>query len=259
MSLSSRAGRMLGAALVAFAAEGAPTPACAQETAVEIVDRVDRLLRGESSRSRVTMDIVTEHWSRTLELRIRSLGTEYALIRILAPRKDAGAATLKAVDEIWNYLPRVDRTIKLPTSLMGTSWMGSHFTNDDIVKEHSLIEDYDVSIAFEGPRDGVDIWEFALTPKPEAAVIWEQINYEVRKNDLMPVRARFFDERGDPVRSVEWSEYSSASGRLVPMKMVIIPVDEPGESTTIVYDELEFDLDFRPEDFSLRALRNPNP
>ncbi len=259
LSLNSRAGRLLCAALVAFGTVASSAPVRGQQTAIEIVDRVDRLLRGESSRSRVTMDIVTEHWSRTLELRIRSLGTEYALIRILAPRKDAGAATLKAGDEIWNYLPRVDRTIKLPTSLMGTSWMGSHFTNDDLVKEHSLIEDYDVSIAFEGIRNGVEIWEFTLTPKPEAAVIWDQINYEVRKGDLMPVRARFFDERGDPVRSVEWSEYSSASGRLVPMKMVIVPADEPGESTTIVYDELEFDLDFLPEDFSLRALRTPNP
>lgn len=244
------------AAMVAFGVDGAARPAAAQETAIEIVDRVDRLLRGESSRARVTMDIVTENWSRTLELRIHSLGTEYALIRILAPRKDAGAATLKAVRQIWNYLPRVDRTIKLPTSLMGSAWMGSHFTNDDLVKEHSLIEDYDISIVYEGPRDGMEMWEFELIPKPEAAVIWDRINYEVRKSDLMPVQARFFDERGDLVRSVEWSEYSAASGRLVPMKMVILPVDKLGESTTILYDELEFDLDLTPEDFSLRALRS---
>jgi len=232
-----------------------PTPDTRSQ-AVEIVDRVDRLLRGESSRGRIRMEIVTSHWSRTLELEIQSLGTDYALIRILSPRKDAGTATLKAGDEIWNYLPRVDRTIKLPTSLMGSAWMGSHFTNDDIVKEHRLIDDYDISISYEGPRDRVRIWEFTLDPKPDAAVIWSRVLYEVRKRDLMPIQARFFDDRGNLVRTITWSDYERTGDRLVPMSMVIVPADKPGESTTIQYEELEFNIGLRPEDFSLRALRS---
>lgn len=245
--------------LLAALCLGLPPGAPAQETAAEIVDRVDRLLQGESSRGTVTMDIVTEHWSRTLEMRVRTLGTEYALIRITAPRKDAGMATLKAVDEIWNYLPRVDRTIKLPTSLMGSAWMGSHFTNDDLVKEHRLIEDYDITIAFEGDREGIEVWEFDLVPKPDAAVIWDRIAYEVRKADLMPTWARFFDERGDPVRTITWSDYRRAGTRLVPLTMVIVPADAPDESTTIRYTDLEFDVDLDSDDFSLRALRSDRP
>ncbi len=230
-----------------------------QETPAEIVDRVDRLLRGESSRGRVTMEIVTEHWSRTLEMQISSLGTEYALIRILSPRKDAGTATLKAGEEIWNYLPRVDRTIKLPSSLMGSSWMGSHFTNDDLVKEHRLVEDYDISIAYEGPRGGTEVWEFDLVPKPRAAVIWSRIRYRVRRQDLMPEWARFYDERDELVRTITWSDYRTTGGRLVPLAMRIQPADKPDEHTSIRYESLEFDVNLGPEDFSLRRLREGTP
>ena len=127
----------------------------AAQTAVEIVDRVDRMLRRESSHARVTMDIVTEHWDRSLEMEIWSLGTDHSLVRLLAPPKEEGTATLMVGPEVWNYLPRVDRTIKVPPSLMMGSWMGSHFTNDDLVKESRLIEDYDIDIVFDGTRDGV--------------------------------------------------------------------------------------------------------
>ena len=121
----------------------APLPTHAQD-ACEIIDRVDRLMRGESSIARFTMDIRTENWDRSLTLRAWSLGTEHALIRVETPQKEAGTATLRAGQEVWNYLPRVDRTIKVPSSMMMGSWMGSHFTNDDLVKESRLVDDYEI-------------------------------------------------------------------------------------------------------------------
>ena len=154
----------------------APLPAHAQ-SAREIIDRVDQLMRGESSLARVTMDIRTENWDRSLTLRSWSLGTEHALIRVETPQKEAGTATLRAGQEVWNYLPRVDRTIKVPSSMMMGSWMGSHFTNDDLVKESRLIDDYEIEIEYEGLRDGVDVWEFLLVPLPEAPVVWGKIHY----------------------------------------------------------------------------------
>ncbi len=228
----------------------------AQRTAEEIIDEVDQLLRGRSSRGTVVMEIVTEHWTRSMEMRIWSLGTDYALIRVLSPRKDAGTATLKSENEIWNYLPRVDRTIKLPASLMGAAWMGSHFTNDDLVRESRIIEDYDVEIAFDGRRDGVAVWEFVLTPKPEAAVVWGRIEEQVRQNDLMPVWVRYYDDRGDLARTMVFSDFRVMGGRLVPAHMVIEPVDKPGESTTITYRDLEFDIGIEPSFFSLQRLRD---
>ncbi len=123
----------------------------------EIVDRVDRLLRGDSSRGEVEMEVSTRHWKRTLRMTVWSLGTKDALVRVTAPAREAGTATLKVGSEVWNYLPRVDRTIKVPPSLMMGSWMGSHLTNDDLVKESRLVDDYAIALSFDGNRGGTKV------------------------------------------------------------------------------------------------------
>jgi hypothetical protein len=222
----------------------------------DIVDCVDRIMRGESSVGTVTMEVVTEHWSRSMDMKVWSLGTEYALVRILSPRKDAGTATLKVGNEIWNYLPRVDRTIKIPASLMSASWMGSHFTNDDLVKESRLIEDYDISLAYEGPRDSVEVWEFDLVPRPEAPVVWGRIAYRIRKADAMPVWAKYYDEDGELVRTMTFFDYREMGGRLVPAAMRVVPEDKPDEHTELRYSDLEFDVNLDEDFFSLRRLRD---
>jgi outer membrane lipoprotein-sorting protein len=226
------------------------------ETPREIVDYVDRLLRGESSAGRITMNIETENWSRRLQLEVWSRGRDHAIIRVLSPRSEAGTATLMAEDQVWNYLPRADRTIKIPPSLMMGTWMGSHFTNDDLVKESQLIEDYDISLGYEGDRDGIDVWEFHLTPKPEAAVVWGRIEYQVRKGDMMPTWARYVDEDGEVARTMTFSDYTVMGGRLVPAVMSIVPTDKPGESTTVIYEDVEFDIELTDDFFSLRNLRS---
>ncbi len=233
---------------------GAQTGASGTE-ARRIVDRVDRLLRGNSSHGHVEMEVRTRHWSRTLRMAVWSLGTEHSLVRVTAPPREAGTATLRSGQEVWNYLPRVDRTIKVPPSLMMGSWMGSHFTNDDLVKESRIIDDYDIRIAFQGLRDGVDVWEFSLTPKPEAAVVWGRIEEQVRRRDLMPTWARYYDEDGTLVRTLTFSDYRRMGGRLVPATMKVVPADKPGESTTLRYLDLRFDVEIDPGFFSLRNLR----
>ena len=221
----------------------------------DIIDRVDRILRGESSRGTATMEVITEHWSRSVTMELWSLGTDYSLVRVTAPAKEAGTATLKAEQDIWNYLPKVDRTIKVPASMMSGSWMGSHFTNDDLVKESRLIEDYTIETSFEGDRDGVPVWEFKLTPKPEAAIVWGYIAYQIRKNDTMPIWARYYDEDGELARTLEFSDFRNMGGRLVPAKMDMQPADKPGERTTMLYDDLEFDVDLEKSFFSLQMLK----
>ncbi len=244
-------------ALLAFAVLALPRPAAAQAgpTARDIVDRVDRMLRGNSSRGDVVMEIATEHWTRSLEMRVWSLGTRYALVRVTAPPKEAGTATLKVDQEVWNYLPRVDRTIKVPPSLMMGSWMGSHFTNDDLVKESRMIDDYDIVIGYEGDRDGAAVWEFVLTPKPDAAVVWGKIVMQVRKADLMPTWARYYDERGNLVRTMTFSDFRTFGTRLAPAVTVVRPADKPDERTTIRYRDLAFDVPLSPDFFSLRNLQ----
>ena len=244
-------------ALVVAMASGAltVTPVVAQPDPVEIMERVDRLLRGDSSRGVATMEVVTENWEREITMEMWSLGTEFSLVRVQAPAREAGTATLMAEDNIWNYLPKVERTIKIPSSMMGGSWMGSHFTNDDLVRESQLIEDYDIEIAVAGDRDGDDVWEFRLTPKPEAAVIWGHLEFRVQQLDYMPLWSRFYNEDGELVRTMEYSEFTEFAGRLVPAVMDMQPHDKPGERTTIRYEELEFDLDIDESFFSLQRLQ----
>lgn len=233
------------------------TAASGQETAREIIDRVDRMLQGESSEALLDMEIRTQHWTRTLEMRVWSLGTERALVRVISPQKEAGMATLKVGNEVWNYLPRVDRTLKIPASLMMGSWMGSHFTNDDLVKESRMIDDYEIEIGFDGERDGVAVWEFELTPKAEAAVVWGKIVEQIRKSDLMPVWGKYYDEEGALVRTLTFDQYRRMDGRLVPTRMRVQPADKPDEVTQLIYRELKFDVGLDAEFFSLRNLRGP--
>ena len=243
-------------AALATAAVAVPPAVSAQTDprVLEIIDQVDRLMRGESSAGRMRMEIDTENWSRTLEMRIWSLGTERSLVRVESPAREAGSATLKVDNEVWNYLPRADRTIKIPPSMMLGAWMGSHFTNDDLVKESRLIEDYDIVISFEGDRDGEDVWEFTMTPKPEAPVIWGRIEQRIRKRDRMPLWAGYHDEDGSLARSITFSDFRAMGGRTVPARMVIEPADKD-ERTVVTYLELEFDVGLEEDFFSLRNLR----
>ena len=256
VTLSGLLVRILLLAVVTAVAALAPAPALAQTDPTEIIDRVDRMLRGDSSHGVMTMEVVTENWDRSMTMEVWSLGTDYSLVRVREPRREAGTATLKAEDDIWNYLPKVDRSIKIPASMMGGSWMGSHFTNDDLVKDSRLIEDYDVEIAFEGDDgDGAAVWDFVLTPKPEAPVVWGSIEYRIRQRDYMPLWTKFYDEDGELARTMEHSAFTDFGGRLVPAVMNMLPADKPGERTTMRYDDLEFDIDVERSFFSLRNLQ----
>ena len=250
MTLSKR----LFPIIVALCLNGVAT---AQELSPrEIIERVDRVLRGNSSRGVATMEVVTEHWERHVTMELWSLGTDYSLVRVLSPAKEAGTATLMADKDIWNYLPKVDRTIKIPASMMAGSWMGSHFTNDDLLKESQLIEDYEIDLVFEGDSDGVRVWDFILTPFPEAAVVWGYVEYRVRQEDYMPLWARYYDEDGGLARTLVFNEFRDLGGRVVPAVMEMHPEDKPGETTTMRYDALEFDIDLDRSFFSLRTLKS---
>ena len=242
--------------LVILASLASATTAQAQTDPLEIINRVQDLYRGASSHGVATMEVVTENWSREVTIELWSLGEDYSLVRIQAPTKEAGTATLMADEGIWNYLPKVDRTIKVPASMLGGSWMGSHFTNDDLLQESRLADDYDVELTFEGERDGVSVWDLTLTPKPEAAVVWGRVDYTVRQSDFNPHRVAYYDEDGELARSMEWSEYENFGGRVMPKLMDMRPADKPDERTTLRYDELEFDVDIDESFFSLRTLQS---
>jgi hypothetical protein len=221
----------------------------------KIIDRIDRIFRGNSSIGTMEMSVATSHWRRDMTLAIWSEGTDKVLVKVLAPKKEAGTATLKVGSDIWNYLPKIDRTIRIPTSMMMASWMGSHFTNDDLVKESRLVRDYDIKLSFEGVRSGQEVYEFTLNPMPQAPVVWGRIIMEVRKKDLMPLWARYYAEDGRLKRTLEFSQFREMGGRLLPSVMHMTPEDKPGEYTEMRYSDLKFDIPLPPDTFSLAALR----
>ncbi|MDT8285332.1 MAG: outer membrane lipoprotein-sorting protein [Thermovirgaceae bacterium] len=229
----------------------------ASPSSKEILEHVDDLFRGDSSYSVLSMTVKTRHYTRKMKLEGWTLSTEYSLIRILEPLKEKGTATLKADNNIWNYLPKVDRVIKVPSSMMGASWMGSHFTNDDLVKESRMSQDYDHQISFQGERNDIRVIELSLTPKPEAAVVWGKVVATVREADWIPLNIEYYGEKMDLKRTMTFSDITELGGRLLPATMHITPSDKPEEYTELTYQKIEFDIGLKKDFFSLRTLKNP--
>jgi len=224
-------------------------------TANDILNKVDDLYRGTSSHGTMTMEVVTAHWKRTLSLEFWSKGKDKSLIHILAPLKEKGTATLRAGNEIWNYLPKVNRVIKLPSSMMSASWMGSHFTNDDLVKESRFTDDYDCKITFQGVRKGENVIELSCIPQPDAPVVWGKVEIVVQRSDYLPIVMQYYDEGLRPARTMTFSKFTKMSGRTLPAVLTLVPVDKPREKTIVVYDKITFDLSMKDEVFSIRNLQ----
>jgi len=228
--------------------------AAAELSPKQILDRVDDLYRGNSSHGKLTMTVKTEHWKREMQAEFWSLGKEKSLIRILSPKKEKGTATLKNGNKIWNYLPKVKRTIKVPSSMMGGSWMGSHFTNDDLVKESRMADDFDFKIGFEGEREGKKIIELVCIPKEDAAVVWGKVTVEVEAGSYLPLKQLYFDEDMNLARTMVFTDPKKLDDRNLPSVMRVVPADKPEEFTEVRYEDMKFDLDLPDRQFSLRAL-----
>jgi len=241
--------------LPVLAVAAVPARAETSARAKALLDKVDDLYRGKSAHGKMTMKVTTAHWTRELSLEFWDKGKDRSLLRILAPQKEKGTATLKAGKEMWNYLPKVKRVIKVPSSMMGGSWMGSHFTNDDLVKESRMADDYETQISFEGMRDGLEVIELSSVPKKDAAVVWGKLVTVIRKADSIPLRLDFYDEDLHLTRRMTLSEVKKLGGRMVPTVNRMVPTDKPNESTEITYQQVEFDLDLADDLFTLRNLQ----
>jgi hypothetical protein len=221
----------------------------------ELMDHIDRLWRGDTSHASMTMTVMTRRYERSMSMEAWSQGKDYSLIIIREPIKDRGIATLKVAENIWNYLPKINRVTKVPASMMAGSWMGSHFTNDDLVKESTYVDDYDSTISFEGERDGTLVYEVTSIPKPDAAVVWGKVTMLIRQDNFAPITASYFDEEGIRVRIMNFDQIEQIDGRAIPMRMTLLPDDKPGESTQILYQEISFGMPLGDQFFSLRNLQ----
>ncbi|XOV88924.1 MAG: outer membrane lipoprotein-sorting protein [Pseudomonadota bacterium] len=222
------------------------------QEAIDLIDRMEEIYRGDTSKARLTMTIETPEYQRTLTLEARNQGQENSFIRILSPRKDRGIATLKLDQEMWNYFPKINKVIKVPPSMMMGSWMGSDFTNDDLVKQTTLTEEYNLTL-----DETAEQYRITLVPKAQTVTVWGKIDYIVDKANLIPVAQNFYDDDGTMVRRLEFQEPVVFSGKLLPSVLEMTPLNKEGHKTRVRYDALEFDPpDVSDDDFTLRNLKS---
>ena len=225
------------------------------QTAKEIIKKADDKMQGLSNKSVMKMTIVRPDWKREITMKGWSLGKEYSLILITAPARDKGSAFLKRTNEMWNWQPSIDRVIKLPPSMMLQSWMGSDFTNDDLVKESSIVNDYEHILEGDSIINGMSVYKISMIPKSETAVVWGRVIVYIVKENYIQLLVKYYDEDDFLVNTMTLSNIQTMGGREIPTHMVMTPAEEPNNQTIIDYIEMEFDLDISESFFSLQNMK----
>jgi outer membrane lipoprotein-sorting protein len=189
----------------------------------------------------MTIKTIRPGWSREMTLKVWTRGRSDALILVQSPVKDKGIAYLRKSKEVWNWIPTIERNIKLPPSMMSQSWMGTDFTNDDLVKEASIVEDYTHTLLGQEPVDGRSCHKIRMVPRPEAAVVWGQVILWIDRQEGMILHAEYYDEDGGLVNTLHASDIRMLGGRLLPAKLEMRPADKKGEMTLMMYHSVTFD------------------
>ncbi len=229
-------------------------PKQAENQAESIVRKVDELYRASTSEAQVEMEIITPHWQRTLKMNVWSQGMDKTFIRILEPKKEQGIATLRIGNEMWNFLPKTNKVLKIPPSMMMSSWMGSDFTNDDLVKEFTFLDSYDFQMTVpEHPQEG-ELY-VKCTPKQGIPVVWGYIVVAVKGGNFLPLWQKYYDEKGKLMREMWFKEVKTFGTREIPSVMELIPTTKQGNKTVLRYIEARFDVPMDKEIFTLRNLR----
>lgn len=242
---------ILAVASSGLADDNAPDPSSPAFPAY-VMNKIDDQYRGAKSHGVMSMTVKTKRFERSMSLETWSLGRDFSLVRILEPKKERGTATLKAKDTLYTYLSKTDRTIKITSAMMGGAWMGSHFTNDDLVRHSRLADDFDIEMM----KAPADQYRFELKAKPKAAVVWGKIEIAVRKADLEPLYQIFFDEKGRKIRKLEFSEHKDVGDRIMPMRMVMKPLDGSNEYTEVRWDKIDFSVKLKKSFFSIQNLKS---
>ena len=226
-----------------------------QPSAKEVIRISDEKVRGNTSESIMKMTIVRPSWQREMTMKSWSKGNELAIILVTAPARDKGIGFLKRDKELWNWQPTINRIIKMPPSMMMQSWMGSDFTNDDLVRESSILNDYTHSFLKEEIVDGRNCYTIELMPKEDAPVVWGKIITWIDKKDYLQMKSEMYDEEGYLVNTMYGKNIKSLGGKILPSILEIIPAEEEGNKTIVEYVELEFDKPIDDSFFSTKNLK----
>jgi outer membrane lipoprotein-sorting protein len=226
----------------------------ADTQADKILKKIDELYRSTSSIATFEMEITTPHWKRALKIDAWTLGMETSFFRILSPKREKGMATLKVGNEMWNFLPRTNKVIKIPPSMMMGSWMGSDFTNDDLVKEYTFFDDYTFEMTtVENPEKG--ILYLKCIPKEGRPIVWGAVVIAVEEDGYLPVWQKYYGEKGKLMREMFFKEVKQFGKRKIPSVLELVPTHKKGHKTIVRYVEAQFDVKVDKDIFSLRNLR----
>jgi outer membrane lipoprotein-sorting protein len=226
-----------------------------QITAMQIVKKAEEKVRGKTNHSILEMQIIRPTWSRTISMKSWSNGLDYSMTFITAPAKDKGQVFMKRETEMWNWMPSIGRMIKIPASMMSQGWMGSDYTNDDILKESSIVRDYNHSIDKEETIEGFTCYKIQMIPKEEAAVIWAKVYKWITKDEFIQIRSEYYDEDDDLVKSDFGYDFKIMDGRLIPSRIEIVPADGEGKKTVILLNEVQFDVELPTTYFSQQNMK----
>lgn len=247
---------LLSRLLVLLLAMSVPVADSAERSAEQIVRDALNHWRGLSSHGEMTMTIHRPDWERSMSMESWTEGEKRSLVRVTAPRKDRGNGTLIDDNNMWSFSPKVNRVIKVPSSLMNQSWMGSDFSNKDISRTDDIVEQYDHTLLDEREVDGIAVYEIRSVPHEDAAVVWGREELVVRADNVM-LEHRFYDQDGQLVKSLRTLEVADMGGRAVATRQRMLKEAAPEEWTEIVVDAIEFNVTLSDSVFTLSNLRNP--
>ena len=212
-------------------------------------------MRGKTSKADITIKIIRPTWSREMNMKAWSKGDDYSMILVTSPVKEKGTAFLKRQKEVWNWIPAIERNIKLPPSMMSQSWMGTDFTNDDLVREASSVADYDHQLLGKETISGKDCYKIEMIPKPAAAIVWEKVIVWVDVIDFLQLKAAFYDEDAELVNIMNSGDVKELGGKKITSRIEIFPVDKKGNSTVIIYNDILFDEVIDDDFFTTRNMK----
>lgn len=222
----------------------------------DIMRRMEDNMRGTTSFSEMTMETVRPRFTRQITMKSWTMGDDYALILVTAPARDKGTVFLKRENEIWNFVPTIDRTIKMPPSMMSQSWMGSDFTNDDLVQGSSTVDDFEHKLLGKEIVGGIECYKIEMRPLPETPIVFDRVVRWVSTGTYLPVKVENYDEFGELVSSILFREVRNMDGRNIPSVMEIIPHDKPGHRTIITIHTSDFGISLNQAFFSQQNMRN---
>ena len=224
-------------------------------SAKEIIRKADEKNRGLSSQGIMTMTVIRPDWTRTITMKTWSKSREYSLVLITAPARDKGQVFLKIKTEMWNWVPSIDKTIKIPPSMMLQSWMGSDFTNDDLVKQSSIVVDYTHKLLGNEKVRDMDCYKIELTPLPDAPVVWGKVIMWVTVNGYDVWMAEYYDEDSKLVNVSNNYDLRRMGDREIPTRLEMIPVNKKGQKTVMHIDEMKFNTGIDKGFFSQQNMK----